>query len=254
MNLFAEIRYSLSSPASYAGFRKNRAGKTFLYGALLTVIYVLAVMILPLAFEVAGQEGIKNWVKNGIPEFVLEDGKLWTEEPMEYANMMVYLKVDTSCPVTQEISKSELLAFDQAVVIDAEHILAKAEGKTVTIPLSDLGISYMDREVLLQEAFPRLYGFLGGLVFLMFWFSGFLYFGGSLVTAFIGWGIAFVMRCRISFGDLYKLAIHAGTAALLLKMIYAFIPVIIPFFDLITLLVSAAYMKGALNALRAEEE
>lgn len=254
MNVFAEMLHSVSNPGSYVGFRRNRGGKTFLYGALLTVIYVTVVMLLPLTFDVLGQGGIKNWVKNGIPEFVLEDGKLWTEEPVEYANMMVYFKVDTSRPVTQEISKSELLAFDQAVVIDSEHILAKAEGKTVTIPLSDLGISYLDREVLLQEAFPKLYGFLGGLVFLMCWLSGLLYFGSALITALIGLGMTFMMRCRLPFGDLYKLAVHAGTASLLLKMIYAFIPVIIPFFDLITLLVSAAYMKGALDALRAAAE
>ena len=52
---------------------------------------------------------------------------------------------------------------------------------------------------------------------------------------------------EISFGSLYKMAIYTRTAPLLLKMVYMWIPVSIPFFVLINMGISCFYMWKAIE-------
>lgn len=250
MNLFAEIFHSIYDSKSYVEFRKNKTGRTFLYGVLLNLICVLLVLVFPVVMQFFSAGGIKNWVKASVPDFKLENGTLWLEEPVKYADMMVYFQADTSQPLTQEITKTDLLAFEQAFVIDAQHAMIKAEGEVFTVPFAELEIDYLDRDVLLQELFPTVYVILGVLLLFVIWVYGIRYFGGAFLTALIGKWMASAMRYRISFGDLYKLAVHARTTPLLLQAAYMFAPLVIPFFEVITLLVSALYMKGALRQLK----
>ncbi len=256
MNLFAEMLHSVYDPKSYVEFRKNKTGRTFLYGVLLNVICVFLVLVLPVVMQFFAAGGVKNWVKASVPDFKLENGTLWLEEPVKYADMMVYFQADTSRPITQEITRTDLLAFEQAFVIDAQTV--KAEGEVLTASLAELGIDYLDRDALLQEMFPMVYVILGILLLFITWVYGIRYFGGAFLTALLGKWMASAMKYRISFGDLYKLAVHARTTPLLLQAAYMFAPLVIPFFEVITLLVSALYMKGALRQLKlcdgAEED
>ena len=83
MNIFAELVHSVYDFKSYPGYRKNRGGKAFLYGLLLSVVYLLAAVLLPAVITVAGFGGFGGMAREAIPNFKLEDGRLWVEEPVE---------------------------------------------------------------------------------------------------------------------------------------------------------------------------
>ena len=59
--------------------------------------------------------------------------------------------------------------------------------------------------------------------------------------------MASMQNKEISFGSLYKMAIYTRTAPLLLKMVYMWIPVSIPFFVLINMGISCFYMWKAIE-------
>ncbi len=61
-----------------------------------------------------------------------------------------------------------------------------------------------------------------------------------------------VMGCGLKFGELYKLAIYARTPALLVETVYAWIPLVISYFYVISYGVSALYMWKALKLIKEE--
>ncbi|MDE6896504.1 MAG: DUF1189 domain-containing protein, partial [Lachnospiraceae bacterium] len=162
MNIFAELVHSVYDFKSYPGYRKNRGGKAFLYGLLLSVVYLLAAVLLPAVITVAGFGGFGGMAREAIPNFKLEDGRLWVEEPVEIQQYDSYqggicFRVDTDHPITEEITDVDLLAFDQVLVLDAENGIVKAEGGSVIrFSYSDFDLGEWDRESFLQELVPLI--------------------------------------------------------------------------------------------------
>lgn len=259
MNIFAGLVHSVFDFRSYSVFRRNRAGKVFLYGLLASVIYIVASMILPMAVTIIGFGGFGNIAREAIPDFRLEDGRLWVEETydiQQYATYQggLFLKVDTSRPITEEITDVDLLAFDQALVLDAEHAIVKAEGSSpLRVSYEDLDLGDWDRESFLKEFAPLVPVFLWIMLLFAICIGILGFFGSALVVAIIGSIMAAITGCRLRFGELYKLAVYARTPALVLEIVYAWIPFSISYFYVINYGFSAIYMWKALQHIKKEE-
>lgn len=260
VNIFAELVHSVYDFKSYPGYRKNKGGKVFLYGLLLSTLFFLISVLLPVITTIVGFGGFVNMVREAIPNFELEDGRLWVEEPVEIQQYDSYqggicFRVDTENPITEEITDVDLLAFDQVLVLDAEHGIVKAEGGSVIrFSYRDFDIGNWDRESFLKEMVPVIPIILWvGLIIIVC--SGFFgFFAGAFVTAVIGSIQSAVMGCRLKFGDLYKLAIYARTPAMVVKTVYSWIPLVIPYFYIINFGISAFYMWKALQHIREENQ
>ena len=84
VNIFAEMIHSIYDIKSYAGFQKNSGLKTVLYGVVLDVIVIFFTLFLPLILLLVPVGGIEGFGRESVPEFTLEDGEFWIEEPLEY--------------------------------------------------------------------------------------------------------------------------------------------------------------------------
>lgn len=83
MNIFAELIHAVYDFKSYPVFRRNKGGKAFLYGLLLSVFYLLLSMLLPMLVTLVSFGGFGNVVRQSIPDFRLEDGDSgWTGHMM----------------------------------------------------------------------------------------------------------------------------------------------------------------------------
>lgn len=258
MNIFAELAHSVYDFKSYPGYRKNKGGKAFLYGLLLSAVYILVSVLLPGIITIVGFGGFGDMVREAIPDFRLEDGRLWVEEPVEVQQYDSYqggicFRVDTDYPITEEITDIDLLAFDQVLILDAEHGIVKAEGGSVIrFSYNDFDLGDWDRETFLKELVPLIPVFLWVMLVIIVCFGFFGFFAGAFVAAVIGSILSAVMGCRLKFGELYKLAIYARTPAMIVKCIYSWIPIVIPYFYVINFGISAFYMWKAMQYIKEE--
>lgn len=258
VNLFAELVHSVYDFKSYPGYRKNKGGKVFLYGLLLSAVYFLISVLLPVVVSIAGFGGFLNMAREAIPDFTLEDGRLWVAEPVDIQQYDSYqggicFRVDTDHPITEEITDVDLLAFDQVLVLDAEHGIVKAEGGSVIrFSYSDFDLGDWDRESFLEELVPLIPVFLWVMLVIVVCFGLFGFFAGAFVTAVTGSILSAVTGCRLKFGELYKLAIYARTPAMVVKSVYSWVPIVIPYFYVINFGVSAFYMWKAMQHIKEE--
>lgn len=258
MNLFAELLHAVYDFKSYPVFRRNKGGRAFLYGLLLSALYFILSMILPIAVTILTFGGFGNIAKEIVPDFRLEDGRLWVDgtfDIQEYDTQYggIYLRVDTDRAVTEEITDVDLLAFDRVLVMDAEHMIVKAEGSSVIrVSYEELELGDWNRETLLAEFLPLIPVFVW-LVTVFILCAGLLgFFGGALVVAVIGTILSAVMGCGLRFGELYKLAIYARTPALAVECVYSWVPFTIPFFYVVDYGISAFYMWKGLQKIKEE--
>lgn len=252
MNIFKEVVHSCYDIKSYALFLKNGRLKTFLYGLLIGLIGVCVQILLPVALVIVPFGGITPMAESLIPEFRLEDGRLWTEEPVEYTTYSTYLKIDTSSPVTEEVTDTQLLFFDNALVLDAEHVICKYEGEVYRLSYADLNLGNWTRESMLETFGSDIRLALG--VILMAVSSSYIlgFFIGVLILAMIGSILASILKFRMGFGDLFKLAVHGRTAPILLMMLLNFFGLAVPFATLFSFGLSSVYMWKAIRYIKEQ--
>lgn len=255
MNIFAEMIHSIYDIPGYAKFLKNRMGKTILYGFVLCLFYFLATTGISAVLSVGLSGSTGNILSELIPDFSLKDGVLKVDQPLElkqYDDYQggIYLKVDTSGDWVEETSDVDLLAFDKVVFVDKEHLLVKNGDEIVRCSLAELELGSWTRDSLLEEWLPYIkIGLVVGGIFLI-WTEFLGFFLGVLVTALMGAAIAGLLHYRMRFDDLCKLAVHARTLPMLLKVICEWIPVMLPFFMVVNFGISAVYLWKAIRYLR----
>lgn len=255
MNIFTEMVHSVYDLKGYEKFLENKKWKTFLYGLLLSLFYILVSFVLPVAASVAASGGIERVLEESVPEFTLKDGKLRVAEPVEftlYDNLQggVYIKIDTENAITQELSKVDLVAFEKAVVMDEDHVLLKTNGEIVRASYDDLFHGDWNRETLFAELLPFARILLAAVSAAIMLTLVIGYFAGAFFTAVLGSVIGSILKYRLNFGDLFKLAVHARTVPILLKAVLAWSPVWIPFPAVLNFGISAVYMWKVISCMK----
>lgn len=259
MNIFTEMVHSVYDLKGYGKFLKNGKRRTFLYGFLLSLLYILVSFVLPTAASVAASGGIESLLEESVPEFTLKDGKLRVAEPVEYTlydNLQggIYIRIDTENAVTQEITEVDLVAFEKAVVMDADHVLLKTNGEIVRASYEDLSLGDWNRETLFSELLPFARVLLGALSAVVILSAVIGFFAGAFFTAALGSVIGSILKYRLDFSDLFKLAVHARTAPILIKAVLAWSPVWIPFSLVLNFGISAVYMWKAISDIKRNHQ
>lgn len=195
--------------------------------------------------------GVRETVESALPDFELKDGTLWVEQTIQYSDYNVCLWIDTETMAAEEVQEIDLLAFDKALVMGKEHMLLKTDGEVVRSTYEELGLGNWDREKFLDAYLPYIEMGFWGFLLLGIWSIGLSFFAGVLILAMIGSFLASVMGCRLPFGDLMRLAVHAKTLPTILKGALAYVPVVIPFFTLISLGISIWYMRAGIRSVKA---
>lgn len=255
MNVLAEMVHAVYDMKAYAGFVKNGKWKTFFYGLLLSVFYVLVSFALPTAVSVAYAGGIESLLEKTVPDFTLENGRLQVAEPVEYTMYDalqggVYIKVDTEHAITGETEDIDLVAFEKAVVMDAEHVLVKANGEIIRTSYGDLSLGDWDKENLFAELLPFARILLGAVMGTVALCAVFGFFAGAVFAAALGAVIGSILKYRLDFSGLFKMAVHARTLPILMKALLSWCPVWIPFPFVVNFGISAVYLWRAIAYMK----
>lgn len=252
MNIFKELVVSMYQFDSYKSFLKNKKLKAFFYGVLILTIYFVLSIAIPFAKFQMATGGIGNIIDNYLPDFAMEHGEMWIEEPFLFEEGDMYVEIDTTEGVYfDDVSnmKSFLNQYRQVILIDSEKLIIKDGADIQSMYFSDVsGESFTKADIM--EIMPMVNVIIGGIiVFLFFWFLA-LFFFGVLWLALIGLIIASAVKVRLSFGQIYKLAIYARTLPLLIKGILKLIGIGIPFFWVLNFGISAIYLCFALQKIK----
>jgi len=237
---------------SYPGFLKQSGKRTLLYGTLVGLLYLFLVSVLPFGVTVAGYGGVGGFLQEIIPDFHISGGELWMERPIEIASLEgigVYFRVDTQKPVVEELTETDLLAFDKALILDADQMLLKTEGEINILTYKELELFDMDRSEVIQMILPYVYVFFAASaisILFAFWLE-------VVIVALLGNSMASFMRRRQRFRDMMKLAVHAMTAVVLVEAVYAWLPIAIPFFWVISYGLPLLYIRKGLKCLDTQD-
>jgi hypothetical protein len=253
--MLQDLLGSVASAAAYRRFALQKASRTALYLSFLSLLFTVGGTIaLKLRVGPAVDETFA-WLETSVPKLTFENGKVTAEPPgptrlVHPKAPEVAVMIDTARtePVTtQVLQESKVLAYlsanaltieqsagrvesydlskassKEAVVVDARFFREAARAlKSVVYPLTVLTV------FVLAAAWTAIAALFYGVV-------------GLLLNSALSGGL--------TFGSLYQLAVHAQTAAVLLRVILAYLPFQVPFTGVLTMALTLAYLWLGIRA------
>lgn len=254
MNVFKEMVLSVYSYGSYGQFLRNKKGKVFGFGVLLVTIYFLAACLIPGMINMGSPGRMIQNFRESVPDFRLENGRLWVEEVYEADSEATYVYINTTPGYLLNNAaevKQYLRGYRQAILMDSEKMILKNNGQVQTLYYMSLDLDISKEDVIeLIPVFFVLY--VAAMFFSYFWIAG-LFFLGALFVALLGLIVAACMNYKIPFGKLYILAVYSRTLPLLIKALVSYLPVGIPFFWVINFGLSLFIIAMALRKMREQQ-
>jgi hypothetical protein len=249
MSLFSAVYQSMVNPAAYASFRRQSLGRAFLYLLLVTALFNL-IFNLSLIYNYNSnyKKGLA-WLEAAAPEFVFQNGELTAQGKM---------------PIVASVGRDALFIIDTSGQTGPDILKDRREGALIT---KDKIIykksSYETREYDLgaYRAFNfnkgQMIGFLAaarpffyiGLLLAIFLTALASHLIAALFIALLGLLLYFALKVRVSFGDLYKLAIYAMTGPTLLFFLLDLFgsrpPFLFSFLSLVYLYLASKSLRAA---------
>lgn len=257
MNIFKEMILSVYSIESYKQFLQNRKGKVFGFGATFMAFYFLITLLIPSLVSILSPTGgIHRFVEN-IPDFELSNGVLWVDGVYEYDEGGNYVLVDTDPDyVFYDFDEIEpyFRDYTSVILLDSEKIFVKSDGQVQGMYFSDLGKGFEFSKKDISGFAPWAY-----VLYVMFMISAYiwmtaLYFFGVLFVALIGMAVASVMKCRMTFGQLYLLGIYSRTLPLIIKAVLSLLPIHFPPYIVVNFAISASILITVVNHINKQSQ
>lgn len=253
--MLQDLLGSLTSPDAYRRFAREKASRTMLYLAFLSMIFTgagtvgLKLRVAPLIDETFA------WLENDIPTLTFNKGTVASAltEPKRIAHPRfpeVALMIDTAQtePVTaQMFAEQKVLAY---LTSNAMYL----ERNPGQIDRHDLAKAAPDAPVTIDAKFFReAASAMKTVLYPLTLISLFAMFAAwtaicAVFYAFLGMLFNSVAGGPLGFGALYQDAIHAQTASTLLRAVLAIAPFAFPFAGLLSLAATAIYLWLAIGA------
>jgi hypothetical protein len=252
-SIFHPLVLSFFSKSLYRDVAKNWRGTGLLY-----LFLVLALFWIPTIIK--GQIGISNWVDGDskeitkqIPAITISNGKVSTDVPTPH--FIKDPKTGTDIAIIDTTGAYQTLENSDAKLLltKSKLIMNKSAMETQTYDLSSVQSFYVDRSrvegwlVLLKRWFvPVLYPL--ALIFSFIFRAIQL-----LIYALIGLLFARILQANLDYKTLMRLAAIAITPVLILNLLFEFVPVHIPRWSLLGIVIALAYLFFAVK-VNAEPE
>lgn len=269
--IFKDIFNAVKAPGKYGEFLKRKGWMVFLYGVLLITIYFLIVNVIPVARFQFAYGGFRQVAEKAIPEFRLEDGRLYLEKTW-YLNEShgredgswringegIYLNIDTSrewvegdMDEIQDILRDD--SYSTVLIADSSNMAVKSEGRVQFINFSDLeGLNFSKEDI--YRFIPMLDLFVILVLIVWYVFDIVIFFLGALIISLIALIIRAALKSQVTFGRLFALCIYARTLPLIIKMILNTFHIPVPFFWMMSVILSLAYLALAMKGIIEEQE
>lgn len=259
MNIFKRFWKSLFSPQDIATFRKDKVGSSIVYIIVLTFV-----MFLPLAYFTTttmnnALEVGESTLKNEIPDFTVQDGKLVTDDPsvenlpisIDEGNLHVYY--DASGTLDEDDVDNKIGSFDGAFAFLSKEIYVTAGGISQSVSYKTLGIENKDDLLNLYASITDMSKiFIPVILLLIFLFAlGSTFFRVALFGLF-GYILTGFGRGGVSYKENWMMATYAITLAAMFTMIMEWLQIVVPYGMEINLVVTLIVLFLAVRSIPAQ--
>lgn len=256
IGFFTKVKFSITSPKSYAELLKQSMGKAVLYLLLICIIFGGISAIKDI---VASEQGINTLsidLKDKVPDFTFKNGEL---------------NVDGAMPIIFDDDKGDPIIINTDIAADKSLLDKYSSGTLITKTelfqkLSPTSSKETSFESLKTITFTKatLSGWLNlakVLVFLIILIEPLFFFGFKFIAAFvisiIGLLLNAIFKSELSFKELYKLSIYAITLSIIIKVgfkLLGFPTGIFSIFSLIYYGIGVIYLGLALKSINQNEQ
>ena len=258
MNVFKEMVCAVGKPSAYLQFLKNKGGKVFGYGILLMFFYYLFSAVLPVGvIGVQSKEVLHVFIEE-LPDFELTRDGFWIEEPFYYKTEKSYIGLDAERYYSEEKIYQQAWRYDNIIMIDAEKLIVKQDGKIETMYFDMIDSDYYLNKKLIMALIPMLYLIIFIMLLLYFVWITALFFLGVLLVTLPGLILNNLLKTNLRFGQIFVLALYGRTMPLMFKGIVVrmcdmlLFRVNIPFFWVLNFGVTLIYMYLAMKKIEEQ--
>lgn len=243
-----DLRDSLFRWDRYRDLRKNKMGRAIGTGLIFSLL-VFIITLLPVAYAYKVELGGFDGIIGKIPDFRIQNSKLWVSENIEYISGGDYVKVDTDTdlPNVGSTELQEMLKeYTNVLLIDADAAISKNSGNFQTLYFSDLPGDIEKADLYeLRGIYHIIVGVILGFI-LLFYIIG--YFFMNLIVSLLALPLAGIGK--VSFSDVYKLAFYARNWSVALGLVELLIT--IPYFSWIRLFLSIGILVYTMRKMNKE--
>lgn len=258
--MIQDLLGSIASTQAYRRFAAEKASRTILYLFFISLIFTIGgaiamqLRIAPVVDETFA------WLGAEVPTLTFSGGKVTSPESapkrIEHPKAPeVAIMIDTARtePVPlQTMKEAKVLAYltNNALYIEQQ------QGR---VEVYDLSKAAIERPMVVDAKFFRdAAGALKRVVYplaiiTVFFFAAAWTAAAGLLYALLAMLLNSATGGTLAFGSLYQIAIHAQTAALLLRIILAYLPFVVPMAGMLTLVITTVYLWIAVKANAAAQ-
>lgn len=212
---FLEQFYNaMFKPGFYKQFSKFKASSSVIYVVVFMIFMGLVRLGMPAAAWVAGQGGLNNLIGNKLPEFTIANGHFNISKDFE-TNIAdtIYVVADRSIKsyTYDDLNKEQQATYTIALGRDSIYIMPGAAEYARTFDWSFIvGDSKVTNDTLLENI-----GYIY-MEFVLYLIIGIImmvlgYLISTAVYALIGRSFSKMLKLELTYGQVYKLALYAGT-------------------------------------------
>ncbi|MBI3288508.1 MAG: DUF1189 family protein [Elusimicrobia bacterium] len=246
---------AIASAQAYRRFAAEKTARTLLYLCFISFLFTVGGTI-AMRMRVGPMiDETFQWLESQVPTLVLSGGKV-TSTIAEAKRLShpsapeVAVMIDTlrTAPVlAQDMHDAKVIAY---LTNNALYV----EERPGEIRPYDLSKAGLDRPVTIDAKFFHDAG--GALktviypvaVVVVFAFAAAWTAFAALLYAVLGLLFNALAGSTLTFGTLYRIAIHAQTTALLLRIAMSFMPFVVPMSALLTIMVTSSYLWMGVRA------
>lgn len=253
--MIQDLLGAIASSQAYRRFAAQKATRTFLYLCFMASLFTVGGAIAMRLRVGPAIDETFAWLETQVPTLTFADGKATSTAAaaVRLAHPKapeVAVMIDTTrvTPVlAQDMHEAKVLAY---LTNNALYI----EERRGEIRSYDLSRAGRERPMTIDAKFFREAGrMLKTVVYPIAVVTVFVIVAAwtalaGLLYALLGMILNSLAGGSLSFGSLYQIAIHAQTAALLLRLVMAFLPSFVPMSGLLTILVTSVYLWVGVRA------
>jgi len=253
VSFFERFKRSIVDIQSYNFFAKESLGKGILYLLLLSLMVAfITSSVMSYKFKNSFEREARG-VMIQTPEFEFKNGELKVDGDMPF-RIEDYIIVDT----TGNTDESVLDSYNEGILILKDKVIIKKN----VVEKREFDFSAMnDVEFNKQDVakyIPKINNWISifivvfGIIFITIWIM-LSTMVNALILGIAGIIISKVQKMDIEFGYIYKMCIYAFTLPIVVsKLIIGYLPIYIPYFNIVYYIVAGIYMYNAMDSYKRE--
>ena len=255
MNLFKQLIVSLYSPKDISAFRQQKMGKTILYVFILTLLSILPSLYYFSTSLVNGMDTIEDTVQNELPPFTIENGELFSDEPVPLTiNKSNFTFIFDS---SGTIEQSTIDRAENTIFILKNELVYSSSGASQSIPYSMFGDVTITKEDVstmftsVDSILPITISFVSAIIYI---FSSLMKFIEVSIMAVFGLALKNILGKKISYGHLWRMSAYSVTLPTLFFTIMDALKTVVPNGFFISWLVAMIILLLALKEIPSQKD